>query len=167
LETLSQRFENGLVARSLFDQAQASSVEQMSDLHAELAGLRAETSQLRAELEQRLEDIRASTSWRVTAPLRRASQLVRSAKSGLSGNGVRERLRPLASSAALAIHKRPLMRKSMVRAIRAVPGLEARLRSTLAGGASNQDGWQRRHVPSQLTPRGQAVRDKLKTLQGQ
>ena len=91
--------------------------------------------------------------------------MVRSARAGLEKDAVRERLRPLASSAALAVHKRPLVRRSLVRAIRAVPGLEARLRSVLSVGQPSQDGWQRRQLSSQLTPRGQAVREKLKRSQ--
>lgn len=160
LETLSQRFEAALVQKTAFDATQAAHREQISALTGDLVALR-------AELEQRLEDIQRSTSWRVTAPLRGAGQMVRSAKAGLNKDAVRERLRPLASSAALAVHKRPLVRRSLVRAIRAVPGLEARLRSVLAVGQLSGDGWQRRHVGGQLTPRGQAVRDKLKRSQDQ
>lgn len=172
LETLSQRFEGGFVGRSVFEQAQAIHTQQLGDVYAELADLRGQlrdaaerSAALRAELEQRLGDIQASTSWRVTAPLRGAGQLARTAKAELSKSAVRERLRPLVSTAALAVHKRPAMRKSLVRVIRMVPGMEARLRAVLAVQPSSLEKWQRRHVPSQLTPRGVAVREKLKKLQ--
>ena len=147
LETLSERFETGMTRRADFERLQA------------------DVERLRDQLDERLDAIQNSTSWRVTAPLRKAGQLVHSARNGTLRQRVVDRVRPVALSAALAVHKRPALRKAVVASVRAVPGLETRLRSIMAMRQRAQGGLQRRHALSQLTPRGQAVYQKLKQLQ--
>ena len=147
LETLSGRFEAGMTRRTDFERLQA------------------DVERLRDQLDKRLDAIQNSTSWRVTAPLRKAGQLVHSARSGTLRQRVVDRVRPVALSAALAVHKRPALRKAVIASVRAVPGLETRLRSIMAVRQRSQGGLQRRHGPSQLTPRGQAIYQKLKQLQ--
>lgn len=147
LETLSGRFEAGMTRRTDFERLQA------------------DVERLRDQLDERLDAIQNSTSWRVTAPLRKAGQLVHSARSGTLRQRVVDRVRPVALSAALAVHKRPALRKAVIASVRAVPGLETRLRSIMAMRQRAQGGLQRRHALSQLTPRGQAVYQKLKQLQ--
>lgn len=150
LETLSQRFQSQLA------------------LHADIERLR---NDLRADferLEDRLDAVYSSTSWRVTAPLRAVSGLAGKLR-GAIGRGraaIRRRLQSLVLGIVYMLHRRPALRRGVVRAIRLVPGLEGLFRKIADGGRRSAHGAARRHGSTQLTPRGRQIQDKLKRLQG-
>ncbi len=156
LETLSERFEAGVTRKAEF-----------RALEADVERLRDAVEQVRAELETRLNDIQNSTSWRITEPLRGAGRLLHVARSRVSPAAIADRVRPIGLTAALAVHRRPRLRKALVASVRAVPGLEGRIRAVLTMRQRSQDNWHRRHGPSQLTPKGRAIFEKLKNLRDQ
>jgi O-antigen chain-terminating methyltransferase len=146
-ETLSERFEAGMTSK------------------ADFMALQAQVEQIRAELEARLHDIQTSTSWKITGPLRRLGRLVHAARSGALRELVLARARPLGLRLALGVHQKPRLRKALLSMVRSVPGLEGRLRSVLALRQQPGAGWERRHGPGALTPRGREIFHRIKQLQ--
>lgn len=165
LETLSERFEAGMVRQSEFERSRAD-LEALRDHVADLENdMAARVSAVQADMTQRLDAIQASTSWRVTAPLRAVGRVMQAAKAGMLVARIKERVRPLLLRGALAVHKRPKLRRALLATVRAVPGLEARLRSTMALQQRTQVNLQRHHGAAHLTGRGQAIYDKLIQMQ--
>lgn len=170
LETLAERFEAGMTRQAEFEPVRSTVgqlEEQTRRLQETTRILQDSVAQLRADYEARLEAIQASTSWRVTEPLRYVGRIVHAARGGQLPARVVERVRPLGLSAVLAVQRQPRLRKAVIGTIRAVPGLEARLRGLLTLRQQPGTGWQKHTGPATLSPRGRTIYDKLTHLRDQ
>lgn len=78
---------------------------------------------------QQIEGIYQSYSWRVTAPLRWVSSVVRS----LKPNAFKPRIKVLLQHAALYIRRRPRLKNAVLRVLYRFPGLKSRLFRVVAG----------------------------------
>lgn len=135
---------------------------------AEMAQQAAETARHAAEMSQRVVDLLSSTSWRVTAPLRRvtgAFYRLRSAqREGRLGAAAKSRVLRLVRRAGRAVLRRPALKRAARAVLRRIPALESRLFALMMdnGGATRlvlED------EPGELSPRAARAYRQLKQEQ--
>jgi FkbM family methyltransferase len=137
---------------------------------SKVAELQASTHQLRSltdNLNQALQDMRASTSWRITAPWRYAGSVYRrlraALRSGTLGAGVRRRAWRAARGVGQAVLRNRAAKRAARRLLGRFPRLQARLRemmvqSPLTPGAPAPSSPQ----AGDLSPRAQRLYAELK-----
>ncbi|MBV5340916.1 MAG: FkbM family methyltransferase [Deltaproteobacteria bacterium] len=101
---------------------------------AEAKATQAEAKATQAEVkatqaETRIIDLLNSTSWRITAPLRRACSALR----GLASNVLKPQMKVFLQYATLYVGKRPRMRNAAIQLMNRFPGLKSRLRRVISG----------------------------------
>ena len=159
LEQLAQRL----------DQAHATLERQAQELghsghRLGLLEQRLQAAEQQAEaMGQRVIDLLSSTSWRITAPLRRSVELTRRLR-----QGGKRRLRALLVRTGQAVLRVPRLKRAARALLRFTPGLQGRLYGMLLQAQSAppaallDEG-----VPGQLSPRAAAIYQQLKKLQEQ
>lgn len=161
-------------------QAQARAAQQQAQLAQQLDELRQQAARQEArllqaeahaaEMGQRVVDLLSSTSWRITAPLRRAMSLayrLRNAqREGRLGRAAKSRGLRLARRLGGAVLRRPALKRVARAALRRVPALEARLYKLMLdnSGAARVVVDQQ---PGELSPRAARVYQQLQQLQKQ
>lgn len=146
LETLSERFEQALERKVLGQvaQNQREFERRMGDLVE--------------DYQRQLLDLRGSTSWKVTKPLRDLSELLKRAKR--KGKGV-------ARTLALGVLKQPALRQIAKTVLRRFPKIEAlgrRLILGTAAGGAQQTALRQELAYQHISPRAKLVYDKLDRL---
>ncbi|MBP0633993.1 MULTISPECIES: bifunctional 2-polyprenyl-6-hydroxyphenol methylase/3-demethylubiquinol 3-O-methyltransferase UbiG [unclassified Cupriavidus] len=153
LAVLASRFENRLTNRNnefedqlqslgknvalldrrieKFDQhnQQARAHSHQVELHFQQVEL--DIRQVRSEMQQistQLQAVYCSTSWRITAPLRRVATFARNAK-----RGSKEKARRFLQRCAIYADRRPLLRRLVGRALDVVPSVKQRLIRIIVG----------------------------------
>lgn len=128
-------------ARAHADAALVHPLEKLADLDWRLIQLeqRALVQEQRiAEYQQRIADLLASSSWRVTAPLRWASEQAMRARAAVREgrvlDGLKRRALPLLLAAVRAALRRPRLKRVLRAVLRRFPALQARLYGALARG---------------------------------
>lgn len=160
-------------AQALAAEQQAQLAQQLDELRQQAARQEARLLQAEAhaaEMGQRVVDLLSSTSWRITAPLRRAMTLayrLRNAqREGRLGSAAKSRGLRLARRLGGAVLRRPALKRVARAALRRVPALEARLYKLMLdnSGAARVVVDQQ---PGELSPRAARVYYQLQQLQTQ
>ena len=122
------------------------------------------------EMSQRVVDLLASSSWRVTAPMRSAMTLayrLRNAqREGRLGSAARSRAMRLTRRVGGAVLRRPAMKRAVRAVLRKVPALEARLYKLMLDQSSATPVVLDTQ-PGELSPRAARVYQQLQQLQNQ
>lgn len=94
-----------------------------------------EMSAQAAAMAQRVADMTASTSWRVTAPMRRVTgvlyRLRNARREGRLGAAAKRRVRELVRRIGRAVLRRPALKRGARAVLRRIPALEARLHALM------------------------------------
>lgn len=138
---------------------------------AELNRRTGEAEQRAAAYQQRILDMTASTSWRVTAPLRWGGHQVHRARAAVREGrvvpGLKRRALPLVLAAMRAVMRRPRVKQAARGLLRRFPGLQARLHGILTRSAvqamqTAPPAATPQQQPGALSPRAQRIFEQLK-----
>jgi SAM-dependent methyltransferase len=156
-----------------FAQHGAQLAQQLDELRQQAARQEARLVQAEAyatEMSQRVVDLLASSSWRVTAPMRSAMTLayrLRNAqREGRLGSAARSRAMRLTRRLGGAVLRRPAMKRAVRAVLRKVPALEARLYKLMLDQSSATPVVLDTQ-PGELSPRAARVYQQLQQLQNQ
>jgi SAM-dependent methyltransferase len=135
-------------------QGQADAMQRLAQLEQ-----RVHQAEVHAEaMSQRVLDLLSSTSWRITAPLRRAVTLARRVR-----GGARSRLRAAVLRSGQAVLRRPRLKRVVRALLRLTPRLQARLfRAMLHAAATVPAALHQSDAPGQLSPRAARAYHELK-----
>jgi hypothetical protein len=90
----------------------------------------------REAIQNRLDATLNSTSWRITSPMRsvvtQLRRLLSAFREGRIASGIKRRIKAVLRSCALAVARRPALKRGVVAALGLVPPLQRRLRVMLA-----------------------------------
>lgn len=149
LEVLANRYQHQSSAKIQDIEAIACHAKMKAEqaearaLQAEAGALQAEAASL--EILNELRAVYASTSWRMTAPLRAASAKARK----MLQEQVKDRIRLLLKHIALFVNRRALLRKVCLSVLQRTPILKRRLATVLIDRSAPRQTTQR-NVPSKL-----------------
>lgn len=115
--------------------ARDAAISELSVLRADLTAALVEASDRAAQAEHAIAALKHSTSWRVTAPIRKMKVMSLAALRRL-----KDKPRILLEHAVLWLRRRPAVASFMLRCIRIVPPLEQRLLAFVRARASDQQG---------------------------
>ena len=137
---------------------------QAAQIRLQLTAAKHEADSLRTHLQAVL----ASTSWRLSAPVRlvgRSVARIRSAaKEGRIRSGIKRRLGTALRAMARFVQARPNVKKAVAASLRLCPPLDRRARSWLAQGPAAQTLGQAPEADIPLDPRAQKIFDQLSAL---
>lgn len=125
---------------------------------AEARATQAEAASTQALMQ--LQAVYASTSWRITAPLRTIAAQAKK----LTPNQLKPQIKLFLKHAALYVNRRPGLRRATLALLNRVPSLKQRLTSLMTGTTFQPTA--RRNVPTELahlTPRARQIYADLKT----
>lgn len=140
------------------------------DVQAALAALQSAELQ-RGTIQHRLDAVMNSTSWQVTAPLRAAGTLCRrllsALREGRLGSGIKRRIKAVLRRCALAVMRRPTLKRGLLAILDLAPPLRRRLSAMLAPPpAAPQGGAMSAEALSTMSPATRAVYQALKAASG-
>ena len=144
---------------------QAETKAQQAEVKAQQAEVKAQQAEAKAQQAEaasnqslmQLHAVYASTSWRITAPLRWIGRLVRM----IHPRSLKPKLKLLLQHAALYANRRPWIRRIALSVLARFPGLKARLFQSLASRHNPAP-----NVPSELahlSPRARKIYDDMKS----
>lgn len=123
-----------------------------------------------AEMGQRVVDLLSSTSWRITAPLRRVTSIVyrlrNAQREGRLGSAAKSRAKRLARRVGGAVLRRPGLKRAARAVLRRIPALESRLYALMLDNGGSATHLVLDDAPGELSPRAARIYRQLKQEQG-
>ncbi|MDM0033319.1 FkbM family methyltransferase [Variovorax sp. J22P271] len=122
----------------------------------------------RAHLQQHLDAVLNSTSWRLTAPIRsigaRCRRLLSALREGRITSGIKRRIKSMLRTFALVVVRHPVLKRGVLACLRLAPPLHRRVRAMLAPPpiAPNTTAQVPSYPPMAMSPATRAVYLKLK-----
>lgn len=165
LDTLSDRFENGILARINAQELMIETVRsRLDDLTVRLDDLTVRTG----EYQQRLEAVYNSTSWRMTQPLRWGVNTLRQARQHRPGILIKKLVRPILRRAVILALSNRNLRKTGQRLAARYPAYADRLKRLVTSqiDGSYQASFSHHTSEGDLSPKARLIYTKLKKAAG-